>query len=96
MDRGQKKICDALKMLDLPALREIDAYLHALTEKRAACESPHNPNQEVIETKRRSWGVLRLEKVRCSKEGCKKCTRGKLHGPYWYLYAKHKGHTVSQ
>ena len=31
---------------------------------------------------------LRLERVRCGKKGCKKCTGDdpQLHGPYWYLY----------
>lgn len=69
MGPGQKKICDALKTLDLPALREMDAYVHALLEKRVACESPHNPNPEVVETKRHSWGVEEAEAaLRAAKE----------------------------
>ncbi len=36
---------------------------------------------------------LRLERVRCGKKGCKKCSgeHPELHGPYWYLYRPKKG-----
>ena len=37
---------------------------------------------------RRGGGrYLQLERVRCGKEGCKKCSseHPELHGPYWYL-----------
>jgi hypothetical protein len=36
---------------------------------------------------------LRLERVRCGKKGCKKCSgeHAELHGPYWYLYRPKKG-----
>ena len=35
---------------------------------------------------------LQLERVRCGKKGCKKCSgdRPELHGPYWYLYRPKK------
>ncbi len=35
---------------------------------------------------------LRLERVKCGKKGCKKCTgeNPQLHGPYWYLYRPKK------
>jgi hypothetical protein len=95
MNQVHKKICDALETFDLPALREMDEYLHTLMEKLETCESPHTPNREVVKTKQRPWGVLRLEKVQCGRERCK-CVRGKLHGPYWYLYEKHKDYSVSQ
>ncbi len=36
----------------------------------------------------RDGRYLRLERVKCGKKGCKKCTgeNPQLHGPYWYLY----------
>ena len=36
---------------------------------------------------------LRLERVRCGKKGCRKCSgeHPELHGPYWYLYRPKKG-----
>ena len=35
---------------------------------------------------------LQLERVRCGKKGCKKCSgeHPELHGPYWYLYRPKK------
>jgi hypothetical protein len=41
----------------------------------------------------RGGRYLRLERVKCGKEGCKKCAgeRPELHGPYWYLYRSKKG-----
>jgi hypothetical protein len=39
--------------------------------------------------------TYRLESVRCGKENCK-CTKGKLHGPYWYSYARDKDKVTSQ
>ncbi len=36
---------------------------------------------------------LRLERVKCGKKGCRKCSGDtpELHGPYWYLYRPKKG-----
>jgi hypothetical protein len=38
--------------------------------------------------KGRGGRYLRLERVRCGKKGCRKCSgdHPELHGPYWYLY----------
>ena len=33
---------------------------------------------------------LELERVKCGKRGCKKCSEGEMHGPYWYLYRPKK------
>jgi hypothetical protein len=35
------------------------------------------------------------EMVRCGKKGCR-CTRGELHGPYWYAYWTEGGRTRSE
>lgn len=42
--------------------------------------------------KSRGGRYLRLERVKCGKDGCKKCTgeHPQLHGPYWYLYRPKK------
>ena len=36
---------------------------------------------------------LHLERVKCGKKGCRKCSgeHPELHGPYWYLYRPKKG-----
>jgi len=36
-----------------------------------------------------------LERVRCGKENCK-CSKGELHGPYWYAYWSEGGKVRSQ
>jgi len=43
--------------------------------------------------KPRSGRYLRLERVKCGKKGCRKCSgeHPDLHGPYWYLYRPKKG-----
>lgn len=43
--------------------------------------------------KPRGGRYLRLERVKCGKKGCRKCSgdRPELHGPYWYLYRPKKG-----
>ena len=42
--------------------------------------------------KARGRRYLQLERVRCGKKGCKKCSgeQPELHGPYWYLYRPKK------
>ena len=45
--------------------------------------------------KARSGRYLRLERVKCGKKACRKCSgeRPELHGPYWYLYRPKKDGT---
>lgn len=45
--------------------------------------------------KPRRGRYLRLERVKCGKKGCRKCSgeHPELHGPYWYLYRPKKGGT---
>ncbi|TFG05458.1 MAG: hypothetical protein EU536_01780 [Promethearchaeota archaeon] len=35
------------------------------------------------------FGTIQEEKIRCGKVNCK-CSRGELHGPYYYLYIVHE------
>ena len=37
--------------------------------------------------------VYHLQRNVCGKARCKKCQRGEGHGPYWYEYRTHDGHT---
>ena len=39
--------------------------------------------------------TYRSELVRCGKKDCR-CTRGELHGPYWYAYWSEGGKTKSE
>ncbi|MBD3885209.1 hypothetical protein IFO70_26120 [Phormidium tenue FACHB-886] len=46
---------------------------------------PLKKGREVVETLHTGTTMYRLEKVKCGKKKCK-CTKGNLHGPYWYSY----------
>lgn len=46
---------------------------------------PLKKGREVVETYATDRTTYRLEKVKCGKKKCK-CSKGKLHGPYWYAY----------
>jgi hypothetical protein len=55
-------------------------------KKQAASEQiPLKKGREVVETRHTETTVYRLEKVKCGKKKCK-CSKGDLHGPYWYAY----------
>ena len=51
---------------------------------------PVKPGRELIEVSRQGARCYRLEKIKCGKKGCR-CTRGELHGPYWYAYYRENG-----
>ncbi len=61
-----------------------EARHRKLEERRAGA-----PRQQ----KSRGGRYLRLERVKCGKKGCRKCSgeHPELHGPYWYLYRPKKG-----
>lgn len=54
------------------------------------------PGRQVVEERPHGAGTLRLERVRCGKERCKKCAVGEGHGPYWYLYLRKNGKLASK
>ncbi|MBA2510046.1 MAG: hypothetical protein H0V28_01055 [Rubrobacteraceae bacterium] len=49
--------------------------------------------RDAARKKTRGGRYLRLERVKCGKKGCRKCSgeHPDLHGPYWYLYRPKKG-----
>lgn len=57
--------------------REAEAALEALPLKKG---------REVLERRKAGRVTYQLEKVKCGKKKCK-CSKGKLHGPYWYSYS---------
>ena len=83
-----------LEALDPAQFLEISSAIADIQRERA--EARHH------EWRRRRAGgsrgkagagrYLRLERVRCGKKGCKKCSgeHPELHGPYWYLYRPKK------
>src|SRR3569833_1029517 len=66
-----------------------------LTRRELAQREP-TENRQVVEERPASAGALRLEKVKCGKERCRKCREGPAHGPYWYLYFRRNGKLTSR
>src|SRR5215210_1824397 len=91
------QIKHAVRMLSLGQLRKLDDWIHELIRKAEEAdrvEKPPSRKQTVAEQTLENK-TYRLESIRCGKETCK-CTRGKLHGPYWYSYSRVKDKVTSQ
>jgi len=75
--------------LNIHQMIRLDAWLHGLIEttERAGDDEP---TKRVIGNK-----TYQSEMVRCGKKGCR-CSRGELHGPYWYAYWTEGGKTKSE
>ena len=56
---------------------------------------PVKSERELIAVSRRGAGCYRFEKTMCGKKACR-CTRGELHGPYWYAYYRENGRMRSR
>jgi hypothetical protein len=63
---------------------------------RELIERETTDNRQVVEERPTSVGTLRLERVKCGKERCRKCREGPAHGPYWYLYFRRHGKLTSR
>jgi hypothetical protein len=91
MDRAA--ILTAARRLDSDELYQLVAELQAEHEARQRV-IPVAHGRAVVETHRAGAVTDRLEYVRCGKDGCR-CTRGQLHGPYWYRYQRVDGRLKS-
>jgi hypothetical protein len=91
------QIKHALRLLPLGQLRKLDEWLHGLIRR---AEDEERARREPSRKRTAAGQTLgdktyRQERVRCGKENCK-CTRGKLHGPYWYSYTRVEDKVTSQ
>lgn len=75
--------------LNVQQLVKLDAWLHSLIETVESA-SGDEPTKHIVGNK-----TYQSERVRCGKKGCR-CTRGELHGPYWYAYWTEGGKTRSE
>lgn len=85
-----------LESLDPVEFREIARTISDIERERR--EDRHRKLEERragARDKGRGGRYLRLERVRCGKKGCGKCSGEppELHGPYWYLYRPKKDGT---
>jgi hypothetical protein len=92
-----REIKQSISALPPRELRKLDAWLRALLSDRKSKKSGQSTamQAEVSRTRRDSHKTYQQEMVRCGKKGCK-CSRGELHGPYWYAYWSEDGKTKSE
>ncbi len=93
MERG-RTTREWLESLDPAEFLEITAAISDIERERqeARRRKLEERRPEPPETPK-NGRYLRLERVRCGKKGCRKCSgeHPELHGPYWYLYRPKKG-----
>jgi hypothetical protein len=78
-----------LESLDPAEFQEIVAAISDIERgRREARRQKLEERREGSREKAQSGRYLRLERVRCGKKACGKCSgeHPELHGPYWYLY----------
>jgi hypothetical protein len=63
----------------------LKAVIKEQKQQTSSEKIPLKKGREVVETLRMGTTMYRLEKVKCGKKKCK-CSKGNLHGPYWYSY----------
>src|SRR5215212_8864684 len=83
------QIKQTVRRLSLGQLMKLDGWLHELIHAAEESDRPERsePRKQLVEERTVGGETYRLEGVRCGKEKCR-CARGKLHGPYWYGYAR--------
>ncbi len=80
-----------LEGLDPVEFQEISAMISDIQRERAEARRRKREQRRIdVRERSRNKRYLQLERVKCGKGGCKKCTSGELHGPYWYLYRPKK------
>src|SRR5438105_15055708 len=90
------QIKHSVRKLSLSQLGKLDEWLHELLKRvEEAAHAERTSRKQTIAERTRDNKTYRLEGIRCGKENCK-CTRGKLHGPYWYSYFSVNGRTKSE
>ncbi len=85
-----------LESLDLAEFQEIVRTISDIErDRREARRRKLEERRSGPREKPGSGRYLRLERVKCGKKGCGKCSgeHPELHGPYWYLYRPKKDGT---
>lgn len=90
------QIKHAVRLLSLGQLRKLDVWLHDLIRRAEEADRAAKPpsRMQTVAEQTIENRTYRLESTRCGKENCK-CARGRLHGPYWYSYARVKDKVTS-
>jgi hypothetical protein len=87
----------AVRRLSLGQLKKLDEWLQEFISsvEKAKRAKQALPRKQTVAQQTLENQTYRLENIRCGKEKCK-CTRGKLHSPYWYSYTRVKDKVTSQ
>jgi hypothetical protein len=80
-----REVKQPVRSLSFQQLVKLDAWLHSLIETAERAST-----KQIVGKK-----TYQSEMVRCGKKGCR-CSRGELHGPYWYAYWTEDGKTRSE
>jgi hypothetical protein len=76
-----------LERLDPAEFQEISYLISDIQRERTeARRQKLEQRRTAAREKTHNRRYLELERVKCGKKGCKKCSHGEFHGPYWYLY----------
>lgn len=89
----RRTIREWLEALDPTEFLEVSAAVSDIQRDRREARRRKLRERRVGTRDKGSGGrYLRLERVKCGKKGCRKCTgeHPQLHGPYWYLYRRKK------
>src|SRR4051812_41248606 len=91
------QIKHAVRLLSLDQLRKLNEWLHELIRRAEEAERRENSSsrKQTVTERTLDNKTYRLEGIRCGKETCK-CSRGKLHGPYWYSYTRANDKVISK
>jgi hypothetical protein len=84
-----QEVKQSVRSLSFRQLVKLDAWLHNLMETAERAGGRKSTEHTV------GHKTYRSEMVRCGKKGCK-CSKGELHGPYWYAYWSEGGKTKSE
>jgi hypothetical protein len=75
-----REVKRSVSSLSFRQLVKLDAWLHGLMETAERAGS-----REAVAEHHIGHKTYQSEMVRCGKKGCR-CSRGEMHGPYWYAY----------
>lgn len=91
-----REIKKSIGALSSRQLVKLDAWLHELIDDAESKKHAGGATgRQVLEERMAVNKTYSLEKVRCGKRNCR-CSRGELHGPYWYAYWTEGGKTRSE
>jgi len=85
------KIIRDSEKLTTDQLRQLQSLLGTIIRGRKEKQRA----KEIIKEKTVGSICYRLVRVRCGNKECR-CSRGELHGPYWYAYFRKDGKTRSK